>query len=214
MNVAVINKKNLDDLKGAIVLAEIESRLSELAASEVNFSRLRIRIGMLLKEVQDNQYWKEQHQSFGEYVESLEAKYQRSRTQCYSYLRLVTDLLPVVGEDKLTAMSVSKAQLLSQAKRTTGSLPSPEVIEMASDSGVSTKAFREVLLGARKIPDQPNMKFHSLEYAADDERQAAIQSALLSAKRTENLSGADEVQTGAALEILSQEYLGSHSEVL
>src|SRR6267142_3516356 len=107
--------------KGAVVLQEIESRLSELAASEINFSRLRIRIGMLLKEVQENQNWKEQHQSFGEYVESLETKYQRSRTQCYSYLRLVTDLLPAVGEDKLTSMSVSKAQLLSQVKKVTGS---------------------------------------------------------------------------------------------
>lgn len=201
--------------RGPTVLAEIESRLSELAASEVNFSRLRIRIGMLLKEVQDNKYWQESHESFGAYVESLEAKFHRSRTQCYAYLKLTNELLPLVGEDKLVEMSVSKAQLLSRCKKNTGSLPSPEVIEMASNSGVSTKAFRQVLLDAKKLPDIPqDGRHHSLEYFATADQQKTINDALLSVKRTENLSGTDEVQMGQALEAMSQEYLAANSGVL
>jgi hypothetical protein len=198
-------------LQGAKVLLEIENRLSELARTEVNFSRLRIRIGMLLKEVQDNQYWMESFKSFGDYVESLETKYQRSRTQCYSYLRLVTDLLPTVGEDKLTAMSVSKAQMLSQVKKNTGSLPPLEILDMAADSAVSTKQFRQTLLDAKKLPDLPAAKFRSIEYVADDERQATIMAAFSSVKRTEQLTGAEEVQNGVVLECIAMEYLGTPS---
>lgn len=200
--------------KGASVLSEIEGRLSELAQSEVNFSRLRIRLGMLLKEVQDHQYWRESFASFGEYVASLETKYQRSRTQCYSYLRLVTDLLPVVGEDRLTEMSVGKAHLLSQCKKF-GSLPAPEVISMAADSEISTKQFRQVLLDAKKLPDIPqDGKHRSLEYFATPDQQKTINDAFVSVIRTENLAGTEEVRTGIVLECLAAEYLGGHSEVL
>jgi hypothetical protein len=197
--------------KGANVLAEIETRLSELAQSEVNFSRLRIRLGMLLKEVQDHQYWKESYESFGEYVASLEDKYHRSRTQCYSYLRLVTDLLPVVGEDKLAEMSVSKAQLLSQSKKITGALPAAEILNMAADSGVSTKDFRQVLLDNKKLPDVPqDGRYRSIDCFFTGDQWKTYLMAVAHVKQAEQLTGSDEVQNGKIQEIFSQEYLNTN----
>lgn len=200
--------------RGEDVLAEIDKRISDLVTAEVNFAKTKIHIGMLLNEVRVNHYWKEGHESFDAYLKTIETRFDRKRTALYSYAGLVRDLLPELGEDKLAEMGIEKAKLLGQVKKSTGSLPSAEIIEMAADDSVSREAFREVLLGAKKLPDIPGGKYHSIEYFATADQQAAISSALLSAKRTENLTGADEVQMGCALECLAAEYLGANSGVL
>ena len=200
--------------KGNKVLAEIETRLSELAQSEVNFSRLRIKIGMLLKEVQDKQYWREGHKSFGDYVASLETKYHRSRTQCYLYLRLCNELLPDLGEERLSNMGVEKAKLLSQAKEATGFLPAPEVVELAANEKVTAKELKQRLLSDKQLPDMPATKCYSLDYFADEDRRATISEAFASAIRTAEIkTDSEEERNGAVLEALSQEYLNTYPEV-
>ena len=185
----------------------------KLLAAEMNLTKARTQIGILLNEVREKRYWElKGFDSFGSFMVSLEDRFNRGRTQLYAYASLVRDLLPEVGEEKLTAMGLEKAKLLCTAKKATGSLPSSEIIDMAADEEISTKQFRQVLLDAKKLPDVPqDGKYHSIEYFATADQQKTIADAFLSVKRTETLTGADEVQMGVALEILSQEYLGANS---
>lgn len=200
--------------KGAQVLEQIDKLLPNLLVAEVTLTKARTQIGILLNEVREKQYWKiKGFDSFDLYIRSLEEQFDRGRTQLYAYAGLVKDLLPEIGEDKLTEMGFEKAKLLRQAKKNTGSLPAPEIVDMAASDDVTVKQFRQVLLDAKKLPDDPqDGRYHSLEYFATGDQQKTITSALLSVKRTEQLSGSDEIQMGAALEILSQEFLGAHSE--
>lgn len=204
----------LVNTRGKIVLAEIDQRLADLLTAEINFAKAQVRIGMLINEVRANKYWEGEYESFDGYLKSVEAKFNRKRTQLYVYASLCRDLLPEVGEDKLAEMGLEKAKLLGMVKRATGHLPSPEIIEMATDDKISRDDFRKTLLAERKIPDSPAVKFFSIEYAAEPEQQKTITEAFLSVKRTENLTGGEELQMGVVLECLGAEYLGAHSEVL
>lgn len=200
--------------RGVFVLEEIDRRLAALVTAEVNFAKAKVHIGMLINEVRVNKYWQEKYESFDAYVKAVELRFDRKRTQLYAYAGIVRDLLPEVGEDQLAEMGLEKAKLLGQVKRATGHLPTQDIINMAADDKVSRDEFRQVLLDAKKIPDLPSAKFRSIEYVADDDRQATISAAFLSVIRTENLTGAEEVQNGVVLECLAAEYLNTNPEVL
>lgn len=197
--------------EGEAVLEEIDDLLPQLLLAEVSLTKARTKIGILINEVRDKQYWRlKGHESFGDYINQLEKDFNRGRTQLYAYASLCRDLLPEVGEEKLTAMGLEKAKLLCQAKKSTGSLPGVEIIDMAADDGVSTKDFRQALLAAKKIPDVPqDGKYYSIEYFASKSRHETIQAGMLSVKRTENISGQDEMVNGQVLELMAAECLGT-----
>jgi hypothetical protein len=202
--------------KGLTVLAEIDVLLPKLLMAEMTLTKARAQIGILLNEVRDKQYWKEKgFENFDGYVRSLEEQFNRGRTTLYAFAGLAKDLLPEVGEEKLTAMGFEKAKLLRQVKKSTGQLPSSEIIDMAADDDVTTNQFRQVLLDNKKLPDAPqDGKYYSLEYFADKQRQETIEAGILSVKRSENLTGQHEMVVGNILEILAQEYLGAHGSGL
>lgn len=211
---------NLVKSEGAIVLAEIDSLLPRLLAAEMTLTKARTQIGILLNEVRAKHYWKEKgFDSFGAYIESLEAQFNRGRTTLYAFAGLARDLLPEVSEDQLSAMGFEKAKLVRAAKKSTGQLPAANILDMAADDSVTTKQFRQALLDNKKLPDTvQDGKFYSLEYFATKEQQETIQAAIVAAKREfggdGKMIGADEVLNGLILEIMAQEYLGAHSGAL
>lgn len=205
--------------RGAFVLAEIDKRLAELLEKEIGVENDKIQIGILIQECRENKYWKESFPSFDAWLKPKQDLYDRGRTQLLNYAKVVRDLLPAVGQEKLNNMGMRKAELLCIAKKASGSLPSMEIMDMAADDAVKIKDFKKVLLEAKKLPpDAPEGgRYRALEYFATADQQKTIEDALVSAKRTEPVDPetlAEEVRMGNTLEKLAMEYLSSNAQQL
>lgn len=200
--------------EGAQVLAQVDSLILELATAEVNLTNARTKIGILLTKVSAGQYWSLAGcDSFGQYMQTLEERFNRGRTQLYVYFGIVRDLLPEVGEKQLSEMGLEKAKLVRKAKKQTGVLPNQEILDAATDSTVTTEDFKKILLGDKTPPPETEGAYHELTYFADDELQETIESAINLAYKTDPVdppTTPTEIRTGSALGKMAMEFLGSH----
>lgn len=209
-------KAPLPPVDSTVVLAQIDELVSKLALAEVNLSTLRTNVGILLHKVSQGRLWESRgHKTFGEYMESIETKFNISRNSCYTYMGLAKDLLPDIGEKMLGEMGLEKAKLVRQSKNETGVLPSMKILEAATQPEITVSAFKTMLLDGRPAPlEAESGAWHSFEYFGSPELQKTFLDALNAAWRTDpvdqpTLSSA--VRNGRGLEKLAMEFLSSHS---
>lgn len=117
--------------------------LGEIAQSEKALTTNYVQLGLVLEEIRAQKYWIVYGAtSFGKWLKSLHEQVQKGRSQLYAVIGVVEKLLPLVGEDKLIQMGISKAQELKALVTAKPDRPiAPEVIEVA----INPKATREQL---------------------------------------------------------------------
>ena len=137
---------------------DIDSLLSQISGHEIKLARSYARLGGLLREVKNQQYWIAYgYDRFSSYLESVRTKIGRERSQVYAILSVAETLLPLMSESSLEAVGISKAhelrrlvkeggnvktEILDPDNQTEDTAGSVRIMDYAARSSVTAKQLR------------------------------------------------------------------------
>lgn len=206
----------------ALALLKVESLLKKLVEAEDMLDRGWAEFGALLADVKRNKYWQGEYASFNAYLSSLKEKCNLKRGQLYAYAGAAEDLIQGgVSVDQLNAMGITKAGLLRESIKTTGTNPPEDVVAEAVKSETTIQELRKLLFDRRLIgaePEHEGMTFMDLSFYATAEVREIIETALNHAARvdppiqSENLLK-DPSAIREALVRISQDFSGTWGAV-
>jgi hypothetical protein len=137
------------------VAAEIDQLVGQISTHELRLAKSYARLGSKLREVKNQQYWMSYgFERFSSYLESIRARIGRERSQVYAILQVAEALLPVMTEEQLETIGITKAHELRRLLAQGGSLESefqeasdPEgssvrIMDYAADPKVTAKQLR------------------------------------------------------------------------
>lgn len=179
--------------EAALQLAsDIDSLLAQISTHELRLAKSYARLGGLLREVKNQQYWIAYgYDRFSSYLEFVRTKIGRERSQVYSILSVAETLLPLMSESSLEAVGISKAHELRRLVKEGGniacSIPDPRIefeegkdsrplipiTDYASDPKVTAKQLRVKVNELLHIHEDVKGSWLDLGglYATKDERQ-------------------------------------------
>jgi hypothetical protein len=137
---------------GEQILKEIEVKIEENLKVTDALEKSWAYVGLLLLEVQQNNYWKafdnpntgEPCKTFREYLEYIQRK---GPTQLYSYISVVRELGEYVGEEGLVTMGITKAREVAKSVKETGLPPTQDTINQAMQPEITVAQLHRVLFG-------------------------------------------------------------------
>lgn len=161
-------------LSANVVKANVENLISTIEKSAKALNESYVSLGAALVTVSDKKLWMVWGlKSFGEYLETVGPRINYSRSQMYNIIGIAEKLLPVVSEENLVKMGVTKAGMLAKAVKNTGEPPTEELVSKAVDPKTKADEFEEEVAHAFHMVE-PNSKgkFYSLGFVMleDDEK--------------------------------------------
>lgn len=206
-------------LQGEIVpvLEQIDTLIQRLLAAESNLDHGYAKLGMLLTDVSEQELWREDFQSFDQYLSSLTEKYHRGRTSLYQYFSAVREMRPYLSEEQMNVMGISKLSVLKKATRELGFPPNTAVMETALDPQTTVSDVRKAVAQNHKLtPEEQEGTWYDLGgFFASAEERLVIRSAFEASWRTDPVvqkTVKESVRLKEGLLRLSMEYLATHSE--
>jgi len=167
---------------------EVIGLLDEIKKQEGGLATNFAKLGVLLTQVRGKKYWLLWgYKSFGEYIESIREQVDKGRTQLYGCISIAEKLLPVVGEESLSQMGISKALELKKAMQLTGKKPSAELVIKAKDADVKVAELKASIANEYHIKDSSekgNWWDFGGFYLTNDEKQE-ITDAMNVARKTD-----------------------------
>lgn len=105
------------------------------------------RLGGMLATFKAKEHWRELgYQTFDDFMLELREKFNRGRTQLYSYLSVAENLLSDISAEALENIGISKALELKRAKKLLNGKTLPEeFIEAAKDPQKTNKELRALI---------------------------------------------------------------------
>ena len=176
MTLAIIKPEPEAAQEAARLRAAIEAELTGAFGKEEDLSRSYVRIGLLLYQFRETEAWRRLNYSgFNHFISEIGERFDRGRTQLYSYISTVEKLLPQVNAATLEQIGTSKAQALGRAQKAAGGRLLPEsVLEAAKDPQVTANQLRTLAYEAYEVrlPDTEKGVWVDLGfYASFDERE-------------------------------------------
>ena len=143
----------------ALKLSEdIDALLGQISAHELRLAKSYARLGGLLREVKNQQYWMTYgYDRFSSYLEFVRNKIGRERSQVYAILSVAEALLPLLTEGQLEDIGITKAhelrrlvgqggnvhaEILDPDDQTEDTCGSVQIMDYASRPGVTAKQLR------------------------------------------------------------------------
>lgn len=124
-----------------VVLSSIEGQQKQL---EMDF----VKLGSLLSRTSDLKLWIQwDFKSYNSFLESIEPRVNKGRTQLYACCKIAAQLLPVMSEEDLITTGISKASALASAVKKSGKVPSDALLASAKDPAVTTQKLEEMIGG-------------------------------------------------------------------
>ena len=122
-----------DDIEDARkTQGEIESLAGSISDTERKLNSEWVRFGVLVHKVRSRKYWMNYgHDSFGQYVQTLENRIGRKRAYIYMCVGAAEKLLPQLTAESLVEMGISRANELQKFVTNTGRLVPEEMVELA-----------------------------------------------------------------------------------
>lgn len=161
--------------------AEIEMEVAAVVANEFKVSRGYAKLARLLSLFKLNESWRELgHSSFNSYLLTLKEKYNRSSQQLYAYVAVAEKLLPLVGEEALDKMGVTKATaIVKAASKAKKNIPQ-ELIDLALDETTDVEQIRAFAFKLFELNgEQPKGKYLDIGgFYVDDEQRATFNDAV------------------------------------
>ena len=127
-----------------------------------------------MEEVRKKDLWKERHESFNEYLISLEEKHKKHRSQLHHYRNVAGLLEEYTTPKQLNAMGIAKASVLAKSVKQ-GSIPPADVIEAAQKTTNRVEDVRKLLFdssplnGQNAMPEKGNYRDLGGIYATNGE---------------------------------------------
>lgn len=205
-----------DAKQAEAAVAEILTKIKE---EEHSLASNYARLGNVLYHIRQKKYWiMWGHQSWGSYIKSVEEKFNRGRTQLFQWVSIAENLLPMMTEEDLVEIGVSKAIEIKRVVIETGRRPSASLITQAKDPEVGVNEIRAAVF--QEIHGAPPDKGVYLDlggfYVSPDER-AEILRAIDVAKRTDPVIQHDIPEPTQRKEVFlrfAREYLGTYEAVV
>lgn len=204
-----------NEVHAGMLAEEVDSKISKILASESSLDKGYVELGLLLREMNVNKYWKLlNYKSYGAYIKELGEKYGKSRSQLYHYFSVIKELEPYILPADLNAMGIAKANVLRASVKRTGFPPSREIIQHAISSCTAAELRKLVFDDDNGQPERGSWYDQEGFYLTEEER-LIIKSADEAALKTDPVVSADApawVQRKESRLRLSMEYLATHSK--
>lgn len=155
------------------LLDQVDQLLDEARETHQEAMSRFAELGSKLLTVRETQAWKTRDfKSFGDYLKYAEQRFNLGRTSLYHYISVSEKLLPMVGEETLSQIGISKAGELNRFVKETGKNPPQELIDRAADPETSVKEIREaVFTYVDKKPDDRVYVDLGAVFCTPEERQ-------------------------------------------
>lgn len=107
----------------------------------------RIKLGMLLNDVQDKKVWGDWgFKSYGDFLESIAPMVHKGRTSLYNYADVSRQLLPYISPEELPEVGITKARALASAvKKNSGKRPSDTLLNAAKSPAISVEEMHQLI---------------------------------------------------------------------
>jgi len=171
--------------------AEIDVLLGQISSHEMRLASSYARLGGLLREVKFQQYWIELgYDRFSSYLEAIRGKIDRQRSQMYAILSLAEALLPLMSEEQMEQIGITKSHELRRLvlgggsvqaelldldpnNQTEGHCGTVRIMDYASDPKVTAAQLRVKVNELLHIHETPSGLWFELPgfYATPDERK-------------------------------------------
>lgn len=195
-------------------LIAVNRQAREMAVVDDQCEKGYARLGWLLLEVAEMQYWKVKYATFKEYLNTVSQISKKTTAQLQRYFLTVRDLSDVLTLEQLERMGISKAMKLRIAKDYALILPK-EVIDAALDPKTTVADLKKVISISLKMPEEEGDWMDcEMEFMVDPEQRATIEQAIEAARHTEPLTKSTISKSAQMLDVMmkfSQEFLGAHS---
>lgn len=124
----------------------LDQVLTEIQASQKKIDTDFVKLGTMLAEVQTKKYWLEYgFKSYSKFIESVESRVDKGRSRLYACCAIAQQLLPVMSEEELSQVGISKASALASQVKKSGKTPTDDLLAKAKDSKVTVEQFKEEL---------------------------------------------------------------------
>jgi hypothetical protein len=157
-------------------LQDLHLTIDAINQGEIQLSSSYVHLGKLLLKVRSKKYWIDwEHESFGSFIQSVETRIKKGRSQIYDYIGTVEKLLPIVGEERMEQMGISSASELARYVRQTGKIPTEELLSLAETG--ETEDLRAAVFEATHGEPPPKQKFWNYGgfYLTEDENQTIME---------------------------------------
>lgn len=124
----------VDAERATKISREIDTLVGQISGHELKLSRSYARLGGLLREVKNQQYWITYgFERFSSYLENIRGRIGRERSQVYAILSVAETLLPAMTEEQLETVGITKAHELKRLVKEGGSLEAVLIENRVSD---------------------------------------------------------------------------------
>ena len=214
--------KPMEPIQGQIVsiFEQIEMMIQGILTREVALDHGYAHLGALLVQVSEQELWREPgFQSFDKYMESLQEKYHRGRTQLYSYFTSVREMRPYLSETQMNEIGISKLNVLKGATKKLGFPPNNEVIEVALDAKSTVSDVKKKIAQTHQLveEEQQGTWFELGGFFVTDEEKLVLKSAFEASWRTDPVISKtvkEQIRMKEGLLRLAMEYLAAHQDAV
>ena len=200
--------------EGGRVLFQVTARAEEMAKQEDSLESGYARLGYMLLEVSEMQYWRVQHNTFRDYLKAVAMVSRKTPAQLMQYFLTVRDLLDTFNVTQLETMGITKAIRLRAAKDYLLVIPE-QVMGAALDPNVTVKELKDMISKLMGAPEEEgdwlDLEF---EFIVTPEQRAFAEQVINVAMHTEPLTKSTiskSAQMWDVFEKLGMEWLGAHS---
>ena len=168
--------------------AEIDVLLGQISSHETRLASSYARLGGLLREVKLQQYWIALgYDRFSSYLEDIRGKIDRRRSQMYAILSVAEALLPLMTEEQMEQIGITKSHELRRLvlgggnvradafpeNTTADSCDFVSMLDYAADPKVTAAQLRVKVNELLHIHESPSGLWYELPgfYATADERR-------------------------------------------
>ena len=200
--------------EGGRALFQVTARAEDMAKQEDSLESGYARLGYMLLEVSEMQYWRVQHNTFRDYLKAVAMVSRKTPAQLMQYFLTVRDLLDTFNVTQLETMGITKAIRLRAAKDYLLVIPE-QVMGAALDPNVTVKELKDMISKLMGAPEEEgdwlDLEF---EFIVTPEQRAFAEQVINVAMHTEPLTKSTiskSAQMWDVFEKLGMEWLGAHS---
>ena len=200
--------------EGGRALFQVTARAEEMAKQEDSLESGYARLGYMLLEVSEMQYWRVQHNTFRDYLKAVAMVSRKTPAQLMQYFLTVRDLLDTFNVTQLETMGITKAIRLRAAKDYLLVIPE-QVMGAALDPNVTVKELKDMISKLMGAPEEEGDWMDcGFEFYVSPEERATIEDAIRVAEHTEPLTKktiSESMQRKDVVLKWCMEFLGAHS---
>jgi hypothetical protein len=200
--------------EGSRVLFQVNARAEEMAKQEDSLERGYARLGYMMLEVSEMQYWRVHHNTFRDYLKAVAMVSRKTDKQLMQYFLTVRDLTDTFTIEQLETMGITKAIRLRAAKDYLLVLPEA-VIGAALDPNVTVKELKTMVSKLMGAPEEEGDWFEAeMDFMVSAEERTFCEQVINVAMHTEPLTKTNISKSAQMKDIfmkLGMEFLGAHS---